>query len=49
MIKRGHNPFKGCYAFPGGFVDYNEDPQVGCIRELKEECDLEGKNVELVF
>lgn len=24
LIHRGHPPFKGKMAFPGGFVDYNE-------------------------
>ena len=34
LITRGRDPFKGCYAFPGGFVDYGEDPEDACIREL---------------
>ena len=38
MITRGFEPFKGCLAFPGGFVDYNEDPINACLRELHEEC-----------
>ena len=38
LITRGRDPFKGCYAYPGGFVDYGEDPEDACIRELKEEC-----------
>ena len=42
------DPFKGCLAFPGGFVDYNEDPEVACLRELEEECGIKGKSVELV-
>ena len=41
-------PFKGSLAFPGGFVDYNEDPEVGCLRELEEECGIKGKGIELV-
>ena len=48
LVTRGHDPFKGCLAFPGGFVNYGEDPQKGCLRELKEETHLEGKNVELL-
>ena len=48
LITRGRDPFKGCYAFPGGFVDYGEDPQDACIRELKEECSIEGKEAELI-
>ena len=35
-------------SFPGGFVDYGEDPQNGCLRELKEETELDGKDIELL-
>eukprot|EP00830_Metopus_es_P008505 TRINITY_DN18296_c0_g1_i1.p1 TRINITY_DN18296_c0_g1~~TRINITY_DN18296_c0_g1_i1.p1 ORF type:complete len:217 (+),score=48.94 TRINITY_DN18296_c0_g1_i1:95-652(+) len=48
LITRGKPPHKGKMAFPGGFVDYNEEPSVGCLRELEEECNLKGKNLELV-
>ena len=48
MITRGRPPFEGCYAFPGGFVDYGEDPSVACLRELKEECCVEGYQPELI-
>ncbi len=48
LITRGRPPHKGCMAFPGGFVDYNEEPLTGCLRELDEECHLKGKNPELV-
>ena len=27
MIKRGNQPFKDHLAFPGGFVDYGEEPK----------------------
>jgi len=36
LVRRGHNPDKGKWVFPGGFVDYNEDPEDACIRELLE-------------
>ncbi len=48
LITRGRDPFKGCLAFPGGFVDYNEDPEVACVRELEEECGITGKSISLV-
>jgi 8-oxo-dGTP diphosphatase len=43
LIKRKNNPFKGCFAFPGGFVDYGEDPEHAVLRELKEETGLTGE------
>lgn len=47
LITRGRGPNKGCFAFPGGHLEYNEDPEQAVIRELKEETTLEGKNVSL--
>lgn len=37
LIKRGHPPFKGAYALPGGFVDVGETVEAGARRELLEE------------
>ena len=48
LVIRKYDPFKDHYAFPGGFVDYNEDPLHGCLRELKEETNLDGQKAELV-
>ena len=48
LITRGREPFAGYYAFPGGFVDYGEDPIDACIRELKEECSINGSDPKLV-
>lgn len=44
LIKRGHEPCKDMLAFPGGFVDYGEDPEDAVIRELKEETGVDGTN-----
>ena len=48
MVTRGHDPFKNHLAFPGGFVEYGEEPGKGCLRELKEETNLDGKSIELL-
>ena len=45
---RGNAPDEGKLAFPGGFVDYGEEPEYGCIRKLKEETELDGKDIELL-
>ncbi|MBT3601329.1 MAG: NUDIX hydrolase [Euryarchaeota archaeon] len=45
MIKRGSKPpeWNGMWAFPGGFVDYGEDPEDAVIRELLEETGVQGR------
>jgi len=48
LIRRGKEPWKGMLAFPGGFVDYGEDPEAAVLRELKEECGIDGKVVRLL-
>ena len=43
LIRRGQEPWKGCWAFPGGFVDVGESPEDAVTRELLEECNIVGK------
>ena len=40
LIKRRYAPFKGKYALPGGFINYNEDPKQAVVREVREETHL---------
>lgn len=45
LIQRGDEPFKGCWAFPGGFMNMDETAEQCAIRELEEETGL--KVIEL--
>ena len=46
LVKRGIEPFKDCWAFPGGFIKMDEDAETGARRELKEETGLDTTYVE---
>ena len=46
LIKRKHEPFKGMWAFPGGFLDYREDLGQCARRELEEETGVRGVKLE---
>lgn len=46
LIERGHEPFKGCWAFPGGFMNMDETTEQCAIRELEEETGLKVTDIQ---
>jgi 8-oxo-dGTP diphosphatase len=48
LIERGDNPFKGSWAFPGGFMNMDETTEQCAIRELEEETGLRVSNVQQI-
>lgn len=42
LVERGIEPYKGKWAFPGGFLKMDESAEEGALRELKEETELDG-------
>lgn len=48
LIQRGNEPFKGHWAFPGGFMDMDETTEQCAIRELEEETGLKVSEVKQI-
>ena len=46
LIERGIEPYKGDWAFPGGFLKMDETAEEGARRELFEETGLRNVPVE---
>lgn len=48
LIQRGAAPFKGAWAFPGGFMNMDETTEQCAIRELEEETGLKVTKVHQI-
>ena len=48
LIKRAGEPFKGLWAFPGGFVDEDESLETAADRELLEETGLSNIHLDQI-
>ena len=48
LIQRGADPFKGAWAFPGGFMNMDETTEQCAIRELEEETGLKVATVHQI-
>ena len=48
LIRRKNPPFQGELALPGGFVDVGETVESACIREAKEETNIDINIIKLI-
>jgi 8-oxo-dGTP diphosphatase len=48
MIRRTVDPQKGKWAFPAGYIDYDEDPRQAAAREVREETGLEVRITRVI-
>ncbi|MBI5774169.1 MAG: NUDIX hydrolase [Verrucomicrobia bacterium] len=49
LIQRLKDPYKECWAFPGGFVEIDEGIEEGARRELEEETGVKGVFLEQLY
>jgi len=49
LIQRGHDPYEGMWALPGGFVEEHEELREAAARELEEETGVKNVFIEQLF
>ena len=47
LILRGNEPYRGCWALPGGFMEMDETIEHCAVRELQEETGLQVNEADL--
>ena len=48
LIERGADPYKGCWAFPGGSMNMDETTEECAIRELEEETGMKVTDLQQI-
>ena len=48
LIQRGFEPYKDCWAFPGGFMNMDETVEQCAVRELEEETGLRISDIRQI-
>jgi len=48
LARRDIEPRRGCWVFPGGFMDVGESAEEAACRETREEVNLEVGNLQLI-
>jgi 8-oxo-dGTP diphosphatase len=48
LVRRSIDPARGLWCFPGGYVDFGEDPVVAAIRECREEVGISIADLRLL-
>ena len=49
LVRRANDPFRGEWAIPGGFVNYNESLETAATRELAEETGVRNVYLEQLY
>lgn len=48
LVQRAHNPGKGAWTIPGGYVDQGESIGDAIVREIQEETGIEAKPLSII-
>lgn len=48
LIKRKFEPSAGKWAFPSGYLEIDQTPEIAAVTEMKEETNLDGEVVHLI-